>query len=108
VVDITAEIQADGNIAVKLQGSDAWELNIRASAADFAKLRDFQTPTRPGQSLGMGRCADAPVWWNEQDGQIYILVGHDDVTWDVAVMVPLATTDDIVQAVEQELHQARG
>jgi len=56
----------------------------------------------------MGRCADAPVWWNEQDGQIYILVGHDDVTWDVAVTVPLASTDDIVQAVEQELHQARG
>jgi hypothetical protein len=88
VVDITAEIETDGKIAVKLQSSDAWELNIRVSAADFAKLQDIHHTTRPGLSLGMGRCTDTPVWWNEQDGQIHILIGHDDVTWDVAVMVP--------------------
>lgn len=103
-VDVTAEIELDGNAAVKLQGGDTWELNIRALPADFMTLRDIQHTTHPrGRSLAIGRCADAPVWWNEEDGQVAILVGHDDVTWDVAVMVPLATVDDIVRLVEQEL-----
>src|SRR5215468_11155380 len=104
VVDVTAEIELDGYAAVKLQGGDTWELNIRALPADFMKLRDIQQTAHPGGgSLAIGRCADAPVWWNELDDQVYILVGHDDVTWDVAVVVPLATVDDIVRAVEEEL-----
>lgn len=103
MVDVTAEVEFDGNIAVKLQGGDAWELNIRASPADFAKLQGIQHTARAGRSLAVGRCAGAPAWWNERDGQVTILVGHDDVTWDVAVIVPLAAIDAIAQAVEHEL-----
>ena len=103
VVDVTAETEADGNVAVKLQGGDTWELNIRAAPADFARLLDIEhTDPQAGRSLAIGRCADAPVWWNEQDGQVAILVGHDAVKWDVAVMVPLATIADIIRAVEQD------
>jgi hypothetical protein len=104
VVDVTAEIELDGDAAVKLQGGDTWELNISASPADFIKLRDIQDANQQeGRSLAIGRCADAPVWWNKHDGQVAILVGHDDVTWDVAVIVPPETIDDIVRLVEQEL-----
>jgi len=105
VVDVTAEIQADGTIAVTLQ-DPKWELTVRAAAADFAKLRDIQHTTGKERSLGMGRCADAPVWWNEQDGLLHILVGHDDMTWDVGVTVPPTTAEDVVRAVEQELQRA--
>ncbi len=105
MIYVSAEVGPDGTAAVKLQ-DDAWELNVRAPAADFGKLRDIQHTTQPGQSLAMGRCAHAPVWWNEQDGQVNILIGPDDVTWDAAVTVPLATARDIVRAVEQELQQA--
>jgi hypothetical protein len=103
VIDVTAEVEADGKVAVKLQGGDAWELNVRASPAEFALLRNIQHATSPGRSLAGGTCAGAPVWWNEQDGQVAILVGHDDVTWDIAFMVPLATVEEILRVVEQEL-----
>jgi hypothetical protein len=103
VVDVTAEIEFDGVAAVKLQGGDIWELNIRGLPADLMKLRSVDHATHPpGRSLAVGRCADAPVWWNEKDGQVAILVGRDDVTWDIAVMVPLTTIQDILRAVEQE------
>jgi hypothetical protein len=103
MIDVTAEVETDGTVAVKLQGGDAWELNVRASPADFALLPDIQHATSPGRSLAIGTCAGAPVWWNEQNGQVAILLGHDDVTWDVAFMVPLATIEEIVRVVMQEL-----
>jgi hypothetical protein len=61
-VDVTAEIELDGNAAVKLQGGDTWELTIRALPVGCMKLRDIQHTTHPrGRSLAIGTCADAPV-----------------------------------------------
>jgi hypothetical protein len=36
------------------------------------------------------------VWWTERDGTVDILVGHDDVTWDFGVTVPLSTVHNLL------------
>ena len=35
----------------------------------------------------VGTCASAPVWWDELDGTVNILVGHDDEAWDMGVTI---------------------
>jgi hypothetical protein len=68
-------------LRVKLQ-DHAWELNVHAWLADLRKLTGIQDANwREGRSLRTGTCADAPVWWCEQDGQVTILVGADDQVW---------------------------
>jgi hypothetical protein len=103
VIEVNVDRQLDGTVAVKLQ-NECWELNIYASLADLRQLRTIEGRSwRDRQSLAIGRCAGAPVFWCEQDGQVSILVGSDDETWDVAVTVPLATVDDIVTRAEREI-----
>lgn len=76
---------------VKLQG-ETWELNIWATADDLWKLAGIEkTDWAQRRTLKAGTCAGAPVWWHEQDGTVYILVGNDDVAWDLCVTVPLPT-----------------
>jgi hypothetical protein len=48
------------------------------------------------RTLKVGTCAGAPVWWDEQDGRVDILVGHDAETWDMGVTIPLATVHEIL------------
>jgi hypothetical protein len=96
VVDVTIDLSAgDGAAAVKLQSAH-WELNIRAPGTEFARLRDIEGADWDARrSLAVGTCAGAGVFWARSDDQVAILVGHDDETWDVAVLVPLATVHEI-------------
>jgi len=48
------------------------------------------------RTLKVGTCANAPVWWNERDGTVHILVGNDDEAWDMGVTIPLGTVHEIL------------
>lgn len=48
------------------------------------------------RTLKVGTCANAPVWWNERDGTVHILVGNDDEAWDMCVTIPLGTLHEIL------------
>jgi hypothetical protein len=85
---------------MKLQTHE-WEVNVRASASDFASLGDIRSAewaTR--RTLQVGESAGAPVFWATGDDRVTLMVGHDDETWDIALTLPVAVVDDLVQQVE--------
>lgn len=102
MVDVTLDDESAGSeVAVKLQ-TETWELNIRAPAADLVRLRGIEDAAwEARRSLAVGTCADASVYWAMSEGQVMILVGHDDETWDFAVTVPLATVHEIASLAER-------
>jgi hypothetical protein len=98
MVNVTVEARNDVDTPglVKLQ-SDTWELNIWATTDELWKLADIEkTDWDQRRTLQVGTSAKAPVWWSERDGTVDILVGHDDVTWDFGVTVPLSTVHNLL------------
>jgi hypothetical protein len=102
VVDVTLDVLPYDSAAsepfalVKLQGEE-WELNIRAPLSDLVQLRDVRYADWASRnSLPIGTCAGADVHWAASEGQVAILIGHDDEIWDVAFIVAPAVTDEIV------------
>jgi hypothetical protein len=82
MVNVTVEARNDleNPGVVKLQG-ETWELNVWATTGELWKLADIEkTDWVQRRTLQVGTCAHVPVWWNEQDGTVYIVVGNDDVT----------------------------
>lgn len=108
MIDVTLEVMpwadADGQreAALKL-ATQAWQLNVRAPLTELMRLRDIRDAdwtTR--RSLAVGTSAGASVFWASSEGEVTILVGHDDETWDIAVTVPLAVVDEIVSLATEE------
>jgi hypothetical protein len=86
---------------VQLQG-ETWKLNVWASASDFGRLRGIRSADSVARrSLASGTSAGAPVYWATSDGQVTILIGHDDERWDIAVIIPLAAVEEIVSLVKR-------
>ena len=95
-VTVEARNDVDNPGVVKLQ-AETWELNIWATTDELWKLADIEkTDWDKRRALQVGTSAKAPVWWNERDGTVDILVGHDDVTWDFGVTVPLSTVHNLL------------
>jgi hypothetical protein len=95
-VTVEASNDVDNPGVVKLQ-SDTWKLNIWATTDELWKLAGIEkTDWDQRRTLQVGTCANAPVWWSERDGTVDILVGHDDVTWDFGVTVPLSTVHNLL------------
>jgi hypothetical protein len=81
---------------VKLQG-ETWELNIWATTDELWTLAGIEkTDWAQRRTLKVGTCAGAPVCWDELDGMVNILVGHDAETWDMGVTIPLGTIHQIL------------
>lgn len=96
-VDFAAEIEADGRVAVKVQAVSV-EVNIRLNRTDVEALSGIQSAdwAKRGSILA-GECAGARVFWSADADVASILVGTDDETWDVGVMIPTATVLDIAR-----------
>lgn len=98
-MDVILEREADGEILVKIQ-APAWEVNVRAAADDLAKLNDIRSADWDRRrSVQVGESADASAFWSCRGEEVTLMIGHDDETWDVAVIFPVA----IVQAIVEEL-----
>jgi hypothetical protein len=103
MVDVSVEAMAGGDGLIKLS-DQAWELNVIAPLAELRKLRDIEnTDWAQRRTLKVGTCLDAPVWWNEADGHVCILVGADDEVWQVAITVPASAVREIIALAEKEL-----
>ena len=98
MVDVTVEARNDPDDpgGVKLQ-DETWELNIWATTDELWTLAGIEkTDWAQRRTLKVGTCANAPVWWNERDGTVHILVGNDDEAWDMGVTIPLGTLHEIL------------
>jgi hypothetical protein len=109
MVEVTLDVEsASGTptapgVLVKLQ-TETWELNIWAPITDLVRLRDIRDADWAARrSLAIGTCAGAPVYWAASEGQVMILIGHDDETWDIGVAVPLATVQEVASLAERHL-----
>ncbi|MEV0732196.1 hypothetical protein [Polymorphospora sp. NPDC050346] len=97
MVDVTVDGGPD--LAHVRLRSPTWELNVRAPYAGLAGLRAIRDADWVARrSLRVGTCAGVPVHWAYADGSVAVLVGADDESWDVAVMVPVTVVDTIVAA----------
>jgi hypothetical protein len=97
-VDVSLEVEFEGGYVVKLQ-TPTWELNVRCTAAELTRLGVIrQAAWDARKTLTVGESLGSRVFWSS-DGQLAtIAIGHDDDTWDVAFMVPVAVVDEIVRA----------
>lgn len=83
-------------VTVKIQSSE-WELNFQATPEELISLSAVRkTDWTARQSQHVGECAGSAVHWTADGDTVTIMVGDDDETWDVAVMVPVAVVDRIV------------
>ena len=98
MVDVTVEARNDPDVpgVVKIQ-SETWELNIWATTDELWTLAGIEnTDWAQRRTLKVGTCAGAPVWWDELDSTVNILVGHNAETWDMGVTIPLGTVHEIL------------
>ncbi|MFD0683713.1 hypothetical protein [Actinomadura fibrosa] len=97
MVDVTLDMDADPMPLVMLQ-AETWELHVWAPLADLSRLSEIRSATWDDRrSLQVGTCGDLPVFWTlAEDGQATVLIGQDDETWNLALMVPLTAVDEIV------------
>ena len=101
-VVIDAEVDEDGRTVacVKINSGD-WEVNVRATPLEFARLDSIRTATWASRnSIAVGRSAGALVFWSCDGPTASILIGSDDETWDVALEVPVDVVDRIVELVQ--------
>jgi hypothetical protein len=96
-LDVAAADPSGGRVATVKLATGTWELNILAELSDFAALAGIRgAEWQARRSLAVGTAAGAAVFWAAADDQVSILVGHDDETWDFAVLIPLSTVDEII------------
>ena len=96
-VEVSVEVEADGGCLAKLS-SATWELNLRARAHEIAALgsiRDADWSSR--SSIGVGSVAGARAFWSYADGDVTVVVGQDDETWDLALTMPVIVVDRLVE-----------
>lgn len=96
-------IEADGSdpavVVVTLQ-APTWELHFRAHLSDLARLRSIpDADWTARRTLRIGEAGGSPVHWCvNSDGTVSALVGQDDQTWHIAVVMPVDTIDRLAAA----------
>jgi hypothetical protein len=100
-VVVDSEVDTDGRtVACAKIASGDWEVNIRATPLEFATLGSIRGATWASRhSTAVGRSAGAPVFWSCDGPTASILIGSDDETWDVALVVAVDVIDRIVELV---------
>lgn len=94
-MDVTLDVDAAGNVAVKLQ-TDAWEVNFRASRSELVALGGIRAADwNERRSIRAGESAGASVFWAASGDDATLMIGSDDETWDVAVTLPVAAVEEI-------------
>jgi hypothetical protein len=87
---------------LKFQKQD-WEMNVWMTAEELALIPNVRTARWDGRgSIQLGECAGFPTFWSFENGNISILVGHDDESWDFGVTLPERIIDDVLAEIERE------
>lgn len=104
-MDVSVAVEADlkakpASYSVKLQ-SEVFEVNIHIPATEVEELRLVASSTWEEGSMQIGESAGAPVFWSTEDGVVALLIGEDDENWDIALSLPVAVMDTIIEAIAQ-------
>jgi len=80
--------------------SEAFVLQVHASAEDLVRLAGAPTADwSRRQAIAVGTTGLGRVYWcaGEAPDTVHVLVGDDDETWDLALVIPVATVETIVR-----------
>ncbi|MFI4978807.1 MAG: hypothetical protein ACHQIO_00490 [Nevskiales bacterium] len=102
-MDVSVTVEADRkpktpSYSVKLQ-SEVFEVNIRIPAEEVEELKLVASTTWEDGSMQIGEAAGAPVFWSTEDGVVALLIGEDDENWDIALSLPVAVMDEIIEGI---------
>jgi len=102
-MDVSVLVEADrkpkaASYKVKLQ-TEVFEINIRIPAGEVEELKLVPSSSWDEGSMQIGESAGAPVFWSTEDGVVALLIGEDDENWDIALSLPVAVVDTILQAI---------
>ncbi|XGV95718.1 MAG: hypothetical protein ACAF41_23620 [Leptolyngbya sp. BL-A-14] len=96
----TYEEAASDPLSVKLQ-SNAAELNIWLKFSDVAAILSGIPGGDGVHALAAGTSANAQAFWAlGGSGELFIVVGHDDETWDFGVTLSPRSRDELLRELE--------
>ena len=87
---ISADLAHDGTVECVLLkvGCALFEANFWIPLQDLAKLKEVRSRPWAERSSAIGRSAGVLVFWSFDAGQVSVLIGQDDETWDVGLTLP--------------------
>ncbi|HPT50379.1 MAG TPA: hypothetical protein PKZ22_09275 [Accumulibacter sp.] len=93
----------DGSHALSLKlSSPNLEVNVWLPRADAGMLATI--PGVGARAMRLGLAAHSPVHWvRTEDGEVLLLIGDDDQTWDLAISVPAVTIDAALSQIHAAL-----
>ncbi|MFV0530439.1 MAG: hypothetical protein ACK5MD_03280 [Flavobacteriales bacterium] len=74
------------------------ELNLRMTKAESIDLIENIQKAKwdERKSIRAGSCLDSNVFWCiNENKSISLLIGHDDETWEIAIVIPIDIMDEI-------------
>lgn len=101
-VDVAAASMEHGAPAITVTvRTGRLELNIWIPQDELPLLDQVEAASWNARgSLRIGRCANSPVFWSSEAGEISILVGEDDETWDIGLTVPQLVFQEILRGIK--------
>jgi hypothetical protein len=80
-----------------------WELNIEMSEEELTLIPSARTASWDDRSSAwIGKAAGADTFWSCKDGELTILIGHDEECWDIGFTMPESVIDDLLAEIERE------
>jgi hypothetical protein len=100
-VSISEGVSADDEPRVILSLSrEDFTLSIWASPEDLSLFHQVRTADWDlRRSIRIGESAGSAVIWASNQRTLFVMIGSDDETWDIAFSLPLATLDEIMRVV---------
>jgi hypothetical protein len=90
-------------IALKLS-NETTEVNVQLNIDEAHSLNRVLTLPEESRALLFGKCASSQVHWRrDHEKRFYLLIGHDDETWDVGITLSEATFSQIICKIEKHL-----
>jgi hypothetical protein len=76
------------------------EVNVWFTVAEAQHVRQILDIAIDAHGLQLGRSVDSNVYWTrDTEDRFYLLIGHDDTTWDIGFTLPISTVRTLVQCV---------
>ncbi len=98
-IEFTDELkdeQTDSSHLV-IRGHDCWEINIWMTKAEIKMIPNVRTARWSERTcLHIGKCTGVQTCWSCEDGNLSILVGHDDECWQFGIIIPESELDNII------------
>src|ERR1700741_658774 len=100
-VAVEAARLADGSDAVGLKLSEHdLEVNLVFEASETKTLSSVSSLAPDARALRIGRSANSPAHWaRTAQGEVVLLIGNDDETWDIGVTLSPPTFEVILREI---------